>query len=73
MTTPSDYRALEAARIALAAELSRVKHELRQERALRALPDLEPVIEFVRGDSDEDYAAHAQALATALRGAYGKA
>lgn len=61
------YEHAEASRIAVAAELAKVRQTLRRERALHAHPVLTPdLMELVRGETDEDYADRASMLAGAL-------
>lgn len=62
-------RASEAARIALAAELAAVRREVRELRAIRQHPELEPLVDMLHGETDEAFAANAARFAAALKAA----
>lgn len=63
------HHAAETARLSLAAELKTTQAALYRERTLRRLPHLEPVISLVTGDTEDEYAAHADELDAALAAA----
>ena len=61
------YEHAEASRIAVAAELATVRQTLRRERASHAHPVLTTdLLDLVHGETDDDFAARAMALADAI-------
>jgi len=63
------HHVAETERLALAAELKRVRGELYREQTLRRLPHLDPVITLVSGATAEEFAASADALDAAIKAA----
>lgn len=61
------HHAAETARLALAAELATTQAALWRARTLIRLPHMSPVIDFIRGRTEDEYAANADTLDAAIR------